>query len=71
MVQRFQADPAAHPFPGSEDPAAALRQIAADYPAGRVLVVAHNTILRWPRASCPSCPCGGTGKCFPSYATLR
>lgn len=53
MVQRFQADPAAHPFPGSEEPAAAahraataLRQIAADHPGGRVLVMAHNTILR-------------------------
>jgi probable phosphoglycerate mutase len=53
MVQRFQADPAAHPYPGSENPAAAahraataLRQIAADYPDGRVLVMAHNTILR-------------------------
>jgi len=53
MVQRFQADPAAHPYPGSEEPAAAahraaaaLRHVAADHPGARVLVMAHNTILR-------------------------
>ncbi|MEO3979043.1 histidine phosphatase family protein [Streptomyces sp. CAU 1734] len=49
----FAADPVAHPFPGAEDPraaaargAAALRRIAAGHPGGRVLVVAHNTLLR-------------------------
>ena len=53
MVQRFQTDPAAHPFPGSEEPAAAarraasaLRGVAQEFPAGRVLVIAHNTVLR-------------------------
>lgn len=49
----FRADPVAHPFPGAEDPraaaergAAALRRIAAAHEGGRVLVVAHNTLLR-------------------------
>ncbi|GGW80095.1 histidine phosphatase family protein [Streptomyces lomondensis] len=49
----FRADPVANPFPGAEDPAAAaargadaLRRIAAAHSGGRVLVVAHNTLLR-------------------------
>ncbi|MDG9716840.1 histidine phosphatase family protein [Streptomyces sp. DH24] len=49
----FRADPVAHPFPGAEDPVAAaargtdaLRRAAAAHPGGRVLVVAHNTLLR-------------------------
>ncbi|WP_435176576.1 histidine phosphatase family protein [Actinacidiphila sp. bgisy145] len=49
----FTADPAAHPFPGSEDPlaaaargAAALRRVAAAHGGRRVLVVAHNTLFR-------------------------
>lgn len=53
VVHRFRADPVAHPFPGSEPPeqaatraAQALRTIAAQYNGGRVLVVAHNTLLR-------------------------
>ncbi len=53
MVQRFQADPAAHPYPGAEVPeraaeraAAALRAIARTHRGGYVLVVAHNTLLR-------------------------
>lgn len=53
MVHRFRADPAAHPFPGSESPdqaatrcASALREVAMRYPGGAVLVVAHNTVLR-------------------------
>ncbi|MFJ9814677.1 histidine phosphatase family protein [Streptomyces sp. NPDC101151] len=52
-AQAFCADPVAHPFPGAEDPraaaargTAALRRIAAARPGGRVLVVAHNTLLR-------------------------
>ncbi|WP_030237235.1 MULTISPECIES: histidine phosphatase family protein [unclassified Streptomyces] len=49
----FRADPVANAFPGAEDPTAAaargvraLRDIAAAHPGGRVLVVAHNTLLR-------------------------
>lgn len=53
MVHRFRADPAAHPYPGSESPVhaaeraqSALRGICAQFPGGTVLVVAHNTLLR-------------------------
>jgi probable phosphoglycerate mutase len=53
IVARFRADPVAHPFPGAEQPtaaaercAAALRRIAARHGDDRVLVVAHNTLLR-------------------------
>ncbi len=53
IVSSFRRDPVAHPFPGSEPPevaarraAAALRSIAEQHQGGRVLVVAHNTLLR-------------------------
>jgi probable phosphoglycerate mutase len=53
MVEEFELDPAGHPYPGSEDSAAAalrcataLRQLAKEFAGGRVLVVAHNTVLR-------------------------
>lgn len=49
----FLADPVAHHLPGGEDPAAAadravgcLRETAHKLPDGRVLVVAHSTLLR-------------------------
>ena len=53
MVERFRKDPAAHPFPGAEPPeeaadraALALRDLARQFSGGKVLVVAHNTLLR-------------------------
>lgn len=53
MVHRFQSDPERHPFPGSEAPetaaaraASTLRELAGRYAGGRILVVAHNTLLR-------------------------
>ncbi|MBS1800579.1 MAG: histidine phosphatase family protein [Acidobacteria bacterium] len=49
----FELDPAANPLPGGESPGAAamrgeeaLRAIASRSPDGRVLVVAHSTLLR-------------------------
>jgi broad specificity phosphatase PhoE len=52
-VRRFKTDPVTYPMPGGEDPhraarraVSALRDIALAYPAGRVLVVAHNTLIR-------------------------
>jgi broad specificity phosphatase PhoE len=49
----FRTDPVRHHLPGGEDPHAAveralscLRAIAAEHPSGRVLVVAHTTLLR-------------------------
>ncbi|CAM5423397.1 Phosphoglycerate mutase OS=Streptomyces aurantiogriseus OX=66870 GN=GCM10010251_69990 PE=4 SV=1 [Streptomyces aurantiogriseus] len=52
-AEAFRADPVGHPFPEAEDPrtaaargSAALRRIAAAHEGERVLVVAHNTLLR-------------------------
>ncbi len=52
-IRRFRTNPAAHPMPEGEDPYQAaeraisvLREIASAYPRGRVLVVAHNTLIR-------------------------
>lgn len=49
----FECDPGANPLPGGESPSAAamrgeegLRAIASRSPEGRVLVVAHSTLLR-------------------------
>lgn len=49
----FQADPVAHHLPGGEDPrevvlrgVACLEDIARAHPRGRVLVVAHTTLIR-------------------------
>ncbi|MFJ3194232.1 histidine phosphatase family protein [Streptomyces griseoviridis] len=68
----FLADPVAHPFPGAEDPAAAaergaaaLRSIAAAHPGGRVLVVAHNTLLRLVLCTLLSIPARDYRRVFP------
>lgn len=52
-VAAFVEDPAAHPLPAGEDPAAAaargataLLRLADGRPGQRVLAVAHNTLLR-------------------------
>ncbi|HEX6446763.1 MAG TPA: histidine phosphatase family protein [Streptosporangiales bacterium] len=52
-VEAFRRDPVTGHLPGGEDPHAAVeravecvRDIAAAEPAGRVLVVAHSTLLR-------------------------
>jgi broad specificity phosphatase PhoE len=53
VVTAFRADPVAGAFPGAEPTeaaarrgAAALREVAAAEDGGRVLVVAHNTLIR-------------------------
>ena len=68
----FRADPVAHPFPGAEDPraaaergAAALRRIAAAHEGGRVLVVAHNTLLRLVLCRLLSIPLADYRRVFP------
>ncbi|MFD1663462.1 histidine phosphatase family protein [Streptomyces caeni] len=68
----FLADPAAHPLPGAEDPRAAaargadaLRRIAAAHPGGRVLVVAHSTLLRLALCTLLSIPPGEYRRVFP------
>jgi probable phosphoglycerate mutase len=52
-MARFVADPAAHPMPGGEPPGdavsramAALGDLAAAYPEGSALVIAHSTLIR-------------------------
>ncbi|MEU5598299.1 histidine phosphatase family protein [Streptomyces sp. NPDC020298] len=68
----YRADPVAHPFPDAEDPlaatgrgTAALRRIAAAHPGGRVLVVAHNTLLRLVLCSLLDIPLGAYRRVFP------
>jgi probable phosphoglycerate mutase len=53
QLEAFRADPATHPLPGGEDPhraveraLACLGDIADEHPDGRILVVAHTTLLR-------------------------
>ncbi|MEV0715375.1 histidine phosphatase family protein [Asanoa sp. NPDC050611] len=53
MVERFEADPVAAHFPEGEPPGeaaerglTALTELAAAYPGGKVLVVAHSTLIR-------------------------
>ena len=68
----FRADPVTYPFPGAEDPleaaargAAALRRIAAAHSGERVLVVAHNTLLRLVLCSLLSIPVREYRRVFP------
>lgn len=49
MVERFEADPVACHFPGGEHPEAAVARATAalrDLTGEKVLVVAHNTLIR-------------------------
>lgn len=69
----FVADPAGHPLPGGEDPAAAverfmaaLNAIAGRKPEGRVLVVAHTTAIRLTLCALLGMPLGDYRGKFPS-----
>ena len=71
-AEAFRADPVAHPFPGAENPTAAahrgvaaLRRIAAAHDGERVLVVAHNTLLRLVLCDLLSIPLGDYRRVFP------
>ncbi|GAA3526749.1 histidine phosphatase family protein [Streptomyces osmaniensis] len=71
-AEAFRTDPVANPFPRAEDPSAAaergaatLRRIAADHPGERVLVVAHNTLLRLVLCTLLSIPAGEYRRVFP------
>lgn len=71
-ARAFRTDPVAHPFPGAEDPrtaaargTAALRRIAAAHPDERVLVVAHNTLLRLVLCSLLHIPVAEYRRVFP------
>lgn len=68
----FRADPAAHPLPGGESPAAAveragaaLREIRAELPDGRVLVVGHSTLFRLLLCDLLGLPLGAYRRLFP------
>ena len=58
-AEAFRADPVGHPFPGAEDP------VAAAHPGERVLVVAHNTLLRLVLCTLLSIPAGEYRRVFP------
>lgn len=71
-AEAYRADPVAYPFPDAEDPTAAaargtqaLRRIAAAHPGERVLVVAHNTLLRLVLCTLLSIPLGEYRRVFP------
>ncbi|WP_432186109.1 histidine phosphatase family protein [Streptomyces sp. Tue6028] len=71
-AKAFRADPVSYPFPEAEDPRTAaargtdaLRRIAAAHPGGRVLVVAHNTLLRLVLCSLLSVPLSEYRRVFP------
>ncbi|MFG1686716.1 histidine phosphatase family protein [Nonomuraea sp. NPDC049269] len=68
----FEADPATNPLPGGEDPKLAadrftecLRDIAATHPDGRVMVVAHTTIIRIALCRLMGVPLGEYRRLFP------
>ena len=72
-VRRFIADPATYPMPGGEDPHEAahravstLRDIAGVHPNGRVLVVAHNTLIRLALCSVMGIPLARYRTVFPA-----
>jgi broad specificity phosphatase PhoE len=71
-MRRFRVDPATYPMPGGEDPyraaqraVSALRDISASHPQGRVLVVAHNTLIRLTLCSLFSIPLARYRTVFP------
>jgi broad specificity phosphatase PhoE len=71
-MHHFRADPVAYPMPGGEDPnqaalraVSALRDIAAEYPHGRVLVVSHSTLIRLALCTLLSIPLARYRAVFP------
>jgi broad specificity phosphatase PhoE len=72
-IRRFKADPVTYPMPSGEDPHEAarravstLRDIAVAHPNGRVLVVAHNTLIRLALCSLLGIPLGRYRTVFPA-----
>jgi broad specificity phosphatase PhoE len=72
-IRRFKADPATYPMPGGEDPhqaalraVSALRDIALAQPRQRVLIVAHNTLIRLTLCSLFSIPLASYRAVFPA-----
>ncbi|MFE3269694.1 histidine phosphatase family protein [Streptomyces sp. NPDC059215] len=71
-AKAYRSDPVSYPFPEAEDPrtaaargTAALRRTAAAHPGERVLVVAHNTLLRLVLCSLLGIPLGDYRRVLP------
>jgi len=69
----FDIDPVANHLPGGEDPVAAVRRfvaclhdIADIHPEGRVLVVAHTTVIRLALCHLLGAPLGDYRELFPT-----
>lgn len=72
-LQAFRQDPVVHHLPGGEDPIAAARRftacleaISAEHPGGRVLVVAHTTVIRLALCQLMGLPLYNYRRIFPS-----
>lgn len=72
VMAQFRADPVANPFPEAESAgdaavrgARSLREIAAEHHGRRVLVVAHNTLLRLSLCQLLGVPAGQYRRIFP------
>jgi len=72
-IRRFKSDPVTYPMPDGEDPhqaalraVSALRDIALAQPRQRVLVVAHNTLIRLTLCSLFSIPLASYRTVFPA-----
>ncbi|MFD8740355.1 histidine phosphatase family protein [Streptomyces sp. NPDC059618] len=71
-AKAYRADPVSYPFPEAEDPRTAaargtraLRRAADAHPGRRVLVVAHNTLLRLVLCKALSVPLGEYRRVLP------
>lgn len=76
-VAAFHADPVAHHLPGGEDPHAAIARalaclddIGRTHPRGRVLVVAHTTLIRLVLCRLLGVPVGDYRRVFPFVANV-
>ncbi|PTT64663.1 histidine phosphatase family protein [Arthrobacter sp. HMWF013] len=72
-LSHFRSDPAKHHLPGGEDPFKAadrfvecLGDLAAQYPEGRILVVAHTTAIRLALCQLIGVPLGEYRRVFPA-----
>jgi broad specificity phosphatase PhoE len=76
--ERFEADPVRHHLPGGEDPVAAVRRgraallsAAAEHPGGRIVVVAHTTLLRLLLCDVLGIPLSRYRSAFPAIDNCR
>ncbi|WP_408639186.1 histidine phosphatase family protein [Nocardiopsis endophytica] len=76
--ERFELDPLRNPLPGSEDPVkvaergvAALADAARAHPGGKVLVVAHGTLIRLVLCRLLGMDAGRYRRAFPEVGNCR